>query len=124
MRQMMCFFFGQNRHQLKGEDKGLSLLCLSIQVCPSTRCIKKQFSFFSKPATFVGPLHLRPFVPSQSPHHTTAATHPRLSARLSVCNGPDVGGKSKEVRGMEQEKETKQEELEGERGKGQKDERG
>lgn len=33
-------------------------VCLSVQVFLSTRSIKNPSSFFSKPATFVGPLHL------------------------------------------------------------------
>lgn len=106
----MCFF-GQNRHQLKDEDKGLSLLCLSIRVCRSTRCIKKPSGFFSKPATLVGPLHFRAFVPpSISPFHHRSHPPPPLRPPLSVCNGPDEEGgkkKTKEVREMEEWSEKK-----------------
>lgn len=107
-------FLGQNRHQLKEEDKGLSLLCLSIRVCPSTPCIKMPSGFFSEPATLVGPLHLRAFVPpSISPSHRRSRPPPPLSPLLSVCNGPDEEGgegggeKTKEVREMEERSEKK-----------------
>lgn len=93
-------FLGQNRHQLKEEDKGLSLLCLSIRVCPSTPCIKMPSGFFSEPATLVGPLHLRAFVPpSISPSHRRSRPPPPLSPLLSVCNGPDEeGGEGRKLR--------------------------
>lgn len=106
-------------HRLKEEDKGLTLLRLSIRVCPSTGCIKKKPSGFLLKAnhfhwtaasqTFYAPLFSISCIPPRCP---------RFSTRLSVCNGLDV-----EVREME-EKEPEQKELEGERGNGQKEERG
>lgn len=93
----VLFFPRQNRHQLKHEDKELSLPCLSIRVCPTTRCIKKPCGFFSKPATLVGLLHLRSFVPPPNlPPILPTQQPPPLSPLLSVCNGPDVkGGRKK-----------------------------
>lgn len=67
-------------------------------------------------------------MPPQSSHSNITSTCPHLSARLSVCNGQNTeeGGDlgSERNGGMGQEKETKQEELEGEGETGQKEERG